>query len=249
MKASSLLDRFPQVFAGLSVLSLTLVISSLVFAQGIQEFKRANDVLVITGSAKRPIKSDYIILRLSVSSQESTAKIAYQNLKAQIEQVQAYLKEQQVPGDAITLRAMRTDTIPEIGVNGRNTGRILAYRLSQTLEIRSNEVERYAEISQQATELINEGVNLVSRPPEYLYTKLSELRIEMVAEATKDAQARARAIASTTGNQVGAVRSARTGVFQITSRNSTAVSDYGIYDTSSLEKDITAVVSVQFAME
>ena len=249
MKASSLLDRFPQVFAGLSVLSLALVISSLVFAQGIQEFKRANDVLVITGSAKRPIKSDYIILRLSVSSQESTAKIAYQNLKTQIEQVQAYLKEQQVPDDAITLSAMRTDTIPEIGINGRNTGRILAYRLSQTLEIRSNEVERYADISQQATELINEGVNLVSRPPEYLYTKLSELRVEMVAEATKDAQARARAIASTTGNQVGAVRSARTGVFQITSRNSTAVSDYGIYDTSSLEKDITAVVSVQFAME
>ena len=249
MKASSLLDRFPQVFAGLSVLSLALVISSLVFAQGIQEFKRANDVLVITGSAKRPIKSDYIILRLSVSSQESTAKIAYQNLKTQIEQVQAYLKEEQVPDDAITLSAMRTDTIPEIGINGRNTGRILAYRLSQTLEIRSDEVERYAEISQQANELINEGVNLASRPPEYLYTKLSELRIEMVAEATKDAQARAKAIANSTGNKVGAVRSARTGVFQITSRNSTAVSDYGIYDTSSLEKDITAVVSVQFAME
>ncbi len=249
MKASSLMDRFPQLFAGLSVLSLALVVSSLVFAKGIQEFKRANDVLVITGSAKRPIKSDYIILRLSVSSQESTAKIAYQNLKTQIEQVQAYLQEKQVSDDAISLSAMRTDTIPEIGISGRNTGRILAYRLSQTLEIRSDEVERYAEISQQANELINEGVNLVSRPPEYLYTKLSELRIEMVAEATKDAQARARAIANTTGNKVGAVRSARTGVFQITSRNSTAVSDYGIYDTSSLEKDITAVVSVQFAME
>ena len=71
----------------------------------------------------------------------------------------------------------------------------------------------------------------------------------MVAEATKDAKARAEAIASSTGNKVGAVRSAKTGVFQITSRNSTDVSDYGIYDTSSLEKDITAVVSVQFGME
>ena len=95
MKTSSLLERFPQLFAGLSVLSLSLVISSLVFAKSIQEFKQANDVLVITGSAKRPIKSDYIILRLSVSSQESTAKIAYQNLKSQIEQVQAYLKQKQ----------------------------------------------------------------------------------------------------------------------------------------------------------
>jgi hypothetical protein len=89
----------------------------------------------------------------------------------------------------------------------------------------------------------------VSQPPQYLYTQLSQLRVEMVAEATKDAQARAEAIAKSTGNTVGSIRSAKTGVFQITSRNSTDVSDYGIYDTSSLEKDITAVVSVQFGME
>lgn len=71
----------------------------------------------------------------------------------------------------------------------------------------------------------------------------------MIAEATEDAKDRAEAIAKTTGNRIGTVRSAKTGVFQITSRHSTAVSDYGIYDTSSLEKDITAVVSVQFSLE
>ena len=249
MKASSVLDRFPQLFAGLTILSISLVISSFVFAKEIRKFKQANDVLVVTGSAKRPIKSDYIIVRLSVSSQEQTAKIAYQNLKRQLERVQAYLKEQQVPDEAITPGAIRNYAIPEIAPNGRETGRISAYRLSQQLEIRSEEVEKYTEISQQANELINEGINLVSESPEYLYTQLSKLRVEMVAEATKDAKARAEAIASSTGNKVGTVRSARTGVFQITSRNSTDVSDYGIYDTSSLEKDITAVVSVQFGME
>ena len=249
MKASSVLERFPQLFAGLTALSLSLVVSSFVFARAIREFKQANDVLVVTGSAKRPIRSDYVVLRFSVSSQEPTAKAAYQNLKRQRERVQAYLQEQQVPEDAITLSAINTYNVPEIAVNGRQTGRILAYRLSQSLEIRSDEVERYTEISQQANELIEEGINLVVDRPQYLYTKLSQLRVEMVAEATKDAKARAEAIASSTGNTVGAVRSAKTGVFQITSRNSTDVSDYGIYDTSSLEKDITAVVSVQFGME
>ncbi|WLT37153.1 SIMPL domain-containing protein [Synechocystis sp. B12] len=71
----------------------------------------------------------------------------------------------------------------------------------------------------------------------------------MVAEATKDAKARAEAIASSTNSKVGAVRSAQTGVFQITSRNSTDVNDMGIYDTSSIEKDITAVVSITFSMK
>lgn len=249
MKASSVLERFPQLFAGLTALSLALVMSSFIFAKAIREFKQANDVLMVTGSAKRPIQSDYIILRFSVSSQEPSAQAAYQNLKSQTKKLRAYLQEQQVPDDAMTLGAINTYNIPEITVNGRETGQILAYRLSQQLEIRSDEVERYAQISQQANELINQGINLVSEPPQYLFTQLSQLRVEMVAEATKDAQARAEAIAKSTGNRVGAIRSAKTGVFQITSRNSTDVSDYGIYDTSSVEKDITAVVSVQFGME
>jgi hypothetical protein len=70
----------------------------------------------------------------------------------------------------------------------------------------------------------------------------------MVAAATKDAKARAEAIAQSTDTEVGTVRAAKTGVFQITSRNSTDVSDYGIYDTSSVDKDITAVVSVTFSI-
>ena len=249
MKAFSSLEHFPQLFAGLVVLSCSLVISAFIGSEAIHEFKQANDLLVVTGSAKRPIRSDYIIVRLSVSSQGSTAQTAYQDLKRQTKQIQAYLKNQQVPDDAITLSAIQNYAIPERTLNGRETGRILSYRLSQRIEIRSDDVERYAQLAQQANELINEGINLVSEPPEYLYTKLSQLRIEMVAEATKDAKARAEAIASSTGNQIGTVRRAKTGVFQITSRNSTAVSDYGIYDTSSLEKDITAVVSVTFSMK
>jgi uncharacterized protein len=249
MQTSSFINRFPQFFAGLAALSMALVVSSLIGATAIQDLKQADDALVVTGSAKRPIRSDYIIWRLSVSSQQPTAQAAYQDLKRQTEQVQAYLKAQQVSQEIITLNAIETYPIPEVSPNGQETGRTLAYRLTQRFEIRSTEVDRLTKLSQQATELINEGISLNSEPPQYLYTQLSKLRIEMVAEATKDAKVRAGAIARSTGDQVGAVRSAETGVFQITSRNSTDVSDSGIYDTSSIEKDITAVVSVTFGMK
>jgi hypothetical protein len=249
MKDQSLQERFPQLFAGLSILSLSLVISSLIGATAVRDFQQAKDILLVTGSAKRAIRSDYIIVRLSISSQQPTAQQAYQELKNQIEQVKAYLQEQQVPDNAVTLSAINNYPIREITVNGQETGRILAYRFNQYVEIRSDEVDKYAELAQQASELINEGIDIVVEPPQYLYTQLSQLRIEMVAEATQDAKARAEAIARSTGNQVGTVRSAETGVFQITSRHSTDVSDYGIYDTSSLQKDITAVVSVKFSLE
>lgn len=249
MKEPISIKQFPQLFAGLTVLSLSLVASSLIAANAIANFQQARNALVVTGSAKRPIRSDYIIWRLSVSSQKPTAKEAYQDLKRQTERVKAYLKEQQIPDEAITLNAVETTTIPEVTSSGKETGQILAYRLNQRFEIRSDDVDRYTKLSQKSTELLDEGINLVSEPPQYLYTQLSKLRIEMVAEATKDAKARAEAIARSTGNRVGALRSAETGVFQITSRHSTEVSDYGIYDTSSLEKDITAVVSVKFSLE
>jgi len=242
-------ERYPQLFAGMVALSLALVGSTFIGATALRDVKSSNDVMVVTGSAKRPIRSDYIIWRLSVSSQQPTAQAAYQDLKRQTERVQAYLRENQVPAEAITLSAIESYSIPEVSPNGRETGQTLAYRLTQRFEVRSTEVDRYTTLSQQSTDLINDGINLVSESPQYLYTELSKLRIEMVAEATKDAKARAEAIAQSAGNQVGAVRSAETGVFQITSRNSTEVSDYGMYDTSSIEKDITAVVSVTFGIE
>lgn len=240
---------FPQLLAGLGLISLSLVISTWICSRAILDFKKANDVLIVTGSAKRPIRSDYIVLRLSLVSQRPTIEEAFKDLKNQTVRVQAYLKENGVPDAAITSNPVETMIIPEIAENGRETGRILAHKLTQNLQIRSQDVDKYSQLSQKSTELINEGINLTVQPPEYLYTQLSKLRVEMVAEATKDAQARAKAIADSAGGQVGSVRSAQTGVFQITARNSTDVSDSGIYDTSSIDKDITAVVSITFSMK
>ena len=67
--------------------------------------------------------------------------------------------------------------------------------------------------------------------------------------AAKDAKERAERIAQSTGNSIGAVRSAKMGVLQITAADSTDVSDYGVYDTSTIEKDMTAVVNVSFAVD
>jgi uncharacterized protein len=248
MQESSSSPRFSPLFAGMAALSVALVISSFINAGAIRKFRQPNDALSVTGSAKRPITSDYIIWRVSVSSQQPTPQAAYQELKTRTERVQRYLQEKKVPNDVVKLSSIDTSAITEV-VNGRETGKTLAYRLNQRFEIRSNDVDRISKLSQQSTELINEGIPLVSEAPEYLYTQLAKLRIEMVSEAAKDAKERAEAIARSTGNKVGSVQSAQTGVFQITSRNSTEVSNSGIYDTSSVEKDITAVVSVKFAME
>jgi hypothetical protein len=215
----------------------------------VRSVKRSSNSITVTGSAKRLIRSDYIVWRGSLSAQNVQLSAGYQELKRNGDRVRQFLTAHHVPDSSVAFGAIESYSVPEVTDNGRETGRTLAYRLTQSFEIRSAQVDSIAQLSRSTGELISEGVPLNSSPPEYLFTRLSEMRMEMLAQATEDAKNRAEKIAHSAGSRIGPVRSARMGVFQLTPRYSTDVSDYGIYDTSSLEKDITAVVSVSFAVD
>lgn len=96
--------------------------------------------------------------------------------------------------------------------------------------------------------LLAEGVPLAGDPPQYIFTKLPSVRPRLLAAATKDAQERAKILIAAAGGKLGRLRGVDVGVFQVTAPNSTDVSDYGTYDTSTLQKDVTAVVNVTFAL-
>ena len=242
-------DRFPQFFWGIFALAVAVLLSAWIAASAVKSVKRAGNTITVTGSARRPIRSDYIVWRGTVTVQNANLAQGYQDLKKYVDRVQAFLKTHRVPDSSLTYGAIESYAIPEVMEYGRETGRILAHRLSQSFEVRSSQVDSIASLSRATGELVQEGIPLQSMQPEYLFTRLSEMRIDMLSEATEDAKLRAGKIAESAGSRIGAVRSARMGVFQLTPRFSTAVSDYGIYDTSSLEKDLTAVVSVSFAVE
>jgi len=82
----------------------------------------------------------------------------------------------------------------------------------------------------------------------YLATNLAQARLRALTKAIADAHRRAKTIVNGIGGHLGSVRSAAVGVFQVVPRNSTAVSDYGINDTTSRQKDVYAVVSVTFRL-
>jgi len=140
-------------------------------------------------------------------------------------------------------------TIYKKNEKGNDTNEIEGYRVSQDVEVRSNDVPRIAQVSREATVLIEKGIGFESNAPEYFYTKLDELKIEMLAKATENAKMRAYNMAKATGNKIGFMRSAKMGVFQITPINSTEVADWGVNDSTSLDKRVTAVVNVSFAIE
>ncbi|MFN0031010.1 MAG: SIMPL domain-containing protein, partial [Flavobacteriales bacterium] len=113
--------------------------------------------------------------------------------------------------------------------------------------IESNEVEKVEQISREVTELIDQGIEFYSDSPRYYYTKLNELKIEMLAEASKDATLRAQQMATNAGSKLGNLRSADMGIFQITGSHSEEEYSWGgTLNTSSKNKTASITVRMQF---
>jgi len=229
-----------------AVLALGLIISAQIFGSSLVEMKSANNVITVTGSAKQQIKSDQAVWTGSFAAQAADLSQAYDQLAYSQKLVREYLINQGFAEKDIIFSSINTDTRYAMLPSGQYTNQIDSYRLYQQVEIRSQDVDKITVLSREATELINQGVEFQSYPPQYFYTRIADLKIEMLALATKDARTRAEQIAENTNCKVGALRSAKMGVFQITPLYSNEVSDYGINDTSSLEKEITAVMNCEF---
>lgn len=232
-----------------AALAIGLVLSSIIFGWFFAKTKKSDDAITVTGSAKKRIKSDLVLWNAGVTYQAPKLADAYRSLSESVPRVKQYLISKGIAENQITISSISTITLKRQDANGAETSEIIGYSLKQQLEVRSNDVDKIAQIAREATELINQDILIESNPPQYLYTQLGDLKIEMLGEAAKDAKIRAEKIAASTGNKIGTVRSARMGVLQITAADSTEVSDAGISDTSSIDKDMTAVVNIGFAVE
>ena len=242
-------ERNGTLFNAGFALAVALVLSSIVLGWSLVRSKaNTEQTITVTGSARKRIKSDLVIWRASVTYQGTQLSEAYNSLKTNVPLIRQYLIQKGVPENQIVVSSITTQTLKGKNEQGEETGQITGYSLTQTFEVRSNDVEKITKISREATELIDRGILIESQAPEYQYTKLGDLKIEILGEAAKDAKVRAAQIATSTGSSIGDVRAARMGVMQITPADSNEVSDYGMNDTSSLEKDVTAVVNVSFAV-
>jgi uncharacterized protein len=231
------------------VLAVALVVATVIGGWFFVKGKRGDQTITVTGSARKRIKSDLVIWRSAISYQASELSEAYRSLAEAVPRVKAYLVSKGIAENQITVSSISSQTLHGRTSDGGETSEITGYSLRQELAVRSNDVDKIGQIAREATELINQGILIESMPPEYIYTQLGGLKIEMLAEAAKDAKVRAEQIAQSTGSSIGSVRSARMGVLQITPADSSEVSDSGMNDTSSLDKDITAVVNIGFAVD
>jgi hypothetical protein len=212
---------------------------------------RTMNAITVTGSTKMHVTSD-----LAKWNANFTLRAGLDNLKqtlekasANSEKIKQFIVARGIDAAAITLLPIQNDPIYYYGDKGYGgTQELIGYNVRQEVRVESFEISKVEDLATNAKNLVDQGIVPEYQRTEYYYTKISELRPKLFADATKDAQTKAQAIADGTGVRVGALRTAKTGVIQLLAPNSLDIADYGAYDLSTKEKEVSATVSVSFEL-
>ena len=247
--------ELPQQLIGLVALALAIAIAvpltASIVMDGVRDVKRTRDTIAVTGSAKQPIQANLAIWRLYVSARERTPAAAARSLREKVRAVDAFLSAHGLGDGTIRkppLSIEETSVSVPTGLKKPAFRRVPAWRVYQSYRVSTGEIDRLESTAAAVDSLLLQGVDVSVDRIQYLSTQLTTAKFAALRLATHDAERRAETIAEGLGGELGAVRSVHLGVYQITPRNSTEVSDYGINDTSTREKDVTAVVTVTFAV-
>ncbi len=228
------------------ILGVCLIISSVIASLTFYIVRSPQDTLSVTGSVRQRVTSD-----IAVWTAEFSRTVLVEDLKTGYEMMQ---KDQD-----IVLDFFKDNGFDEEDVSISPVFMEQLYRydpdapkenvLRQNVEIQSNDVEIITYMAKNTQELINRGVIFSINSLEYYYSGLPDLRIELIPDAINDAKLRGEKIAEGSGKKIGAIKSAHLGVVQVLPVNSTEVSDWGTYDTSTIEKEVMIPVTVIFTLK
>lgn len=235
------------------IIGLAVIVAAAVLGKNYNYKYQQQKAISVTGSAEVNFTSDIIVWEGSYSRKAATLEQAFASLKADEEKVRSFLNEKGLKSDQVIFSAVNTNKDYEtlFDANGRMTGqRFTGYTLTQDLKVQSSEIEKVENISREITGLIQSGVELRSSSPDYYYSKLSDLKIELLSKASADGRTRAETIASKSGNKIKGLKKAEMGVFQITGQYQNE--DYtwgGVLNTTSKEKTASITVRMDFELK
>jgi hypothetical protein len=126
---------------------------------------------------------------------------------------------------------------------------ITGYTINQGITVQSGDVRKVQALANASESFQGSGYLVRTGYIEYTYTKLDEMRVKLLGAAITDAEARADSITSMSGRETGDLKSASSGVVQVLAKNGVDISDYGSYDTQSIEKDVMVTVRAVFSIE
>ena len=235
------------------IFGIAIVASSIFLGKAYTDRNKVEGEIQVTGLGKADFSSDLIVWEGRFGAQNIDLKQAYLTLEKNKSIINEYLAQNGINTKQLIYSAVKTNQKNKqiYSSGGDYMGEeFVGYELTQPVQIESKEVDKIEKVSREITELLNQGVQFYSESPRYYYTKLADLKIEMISKATQDARIRAEKISEFSGGKLGDLESAKMGIFQITGQNSK--DDYswgGTFNTSSREKTASITMKLVYKVD
>ena len=236
------------------IIGVCIVVAFSALAFGLSHFRaQSTQGISATGSASVDFEADLIIWRGSYTATAYSSQEAYAVIKEDANQVKQYLisngiSEDEIVFDSVDIGRTYSDIYD---VNGNYAGsQPDGYELTQRVTVTSANIDLIEDVSRDISTLLDQGVELSSGSPEYYYTGLDDLKLDLIDKASANAKDRIDIIAKNTDTKLGKLKSSSLGVFQITAQN-TGTSSYsydGAFDTSSRHKTATITVRLEYGL-
>ncbi len=194
------------------LLSIGLIISSAILGIYWKDSRSFESYVTVKGLSEREVYADRAWMAVSTSFGSNSVEDVRAVMSSQETKIRSYLTEKGFAESEII-----TDNINIY----ENEYKEATYRFSANLRVTvtSKNVDAIEKASGDKTGLIERGVLVSgdkwSNGPKYYYTQFTDIKTEMIAEATKEAEKAAKEFASTSGAKVGKIRRANQGIFQI----------------------------------
>ena len=231
-----------------TTLALGFTLSASILSQAVVRMRHENTIKV-KGIAETTVDSDTANWKAVYTVRNPVLAKGYAELESQQKLVQAFLTDANVPTEECIYSAVSLRTENKRDAQGHLTNELESYILSQSVELKSKNVDRIDKVSKTVTQLIKQDVEIESFAPQYICSSVEKIKLDLLAKATQNAYERAKTLAENSSGKVGSLSSATQGVFQITPVDSTEVTDYGSYDTTTIKKNVKAVVTLEFRID
>lgn len=197
------------------IISLAFVLSSMIFAGAIFNVKSAQRFVSVKGFSERQVKADLALWPIRFTAASNELGQIYSQIDSTQKSVLAFLKEQGFKEEEIIPDQPKvTDRQAQLYID--NTNAPTRYIAEAGFLVKSSNVDLVSKSLKDIAVLVGRGVSLSNQSNvEYLYSKLDEIKPEMIEEATKQARVAAEKFARDSGSRIGGIKNAYQGLFSI----------------------------------
>ena len=226
-------------FGTAAILATGLIAGGYLLGDGLLRAKDAERAVTVRGLAERNVTADLATWTISYSATSNSLAEAQGKVRADTQAIEAFFKELGFPADALQPTGANVSSYTNEGVT--------TYTVRQRLALRTTDIARAQKAVARQFDLVGRGVFLEEGSGmAYTFTKLNDIKPEMVAEATKDARAAAQQFAEDSNSGVGKIKDATQGYFEIEARDGEA-GGWGMADSP--YKKVRVVTTVSFSLD